>query len=269
MILLQTQVNNEMLFVIAITVAMLLVIAFFSVYLFFLFQKRKIRLIQQQQEMKETYDQEILKTQIAIRDQTMKEVGWELHDHIGQVMTVIKLNLAQVNTTHADELNKERILFAKELVGDVIQDLRSLSKTLNGDLVQQAGLPESIAHELARINKLNLTKCLLEVVGDPYTMPAEKEFVVFRIVQENLNNILKHARSKNVLTRVEYRPALFTLYQKDDGKGYDIEEVKLRKKEVGNGLLNMQLRCDLIKADLNMSSKLNEGTELLLKITFP
>lgn len=268
MILLQA-VNSEMLFVIAITVAMLLVIAFFSVYLFFLFQKRKIRLLQQQQEMKESYEQKILKTQIEIRDRTMKDVGRELHDHIGQIMTVIKLSLAQVDVSQNDHVNKERVLSAKELVGDVIQDLRSLSKTLNGDLIQQAGLPESIAHEVKRINKLKLTNCKLEIKGNPYQMPVEQEFVVFRVVQENLNNILKHARSKNVLTSLQYEAGLFTLLQKDDGIGYDVAEVMHRKREAGSGLLNMQHRCELIKADLKFTSKPNEGTELQLTIRIP
>jgi len=268
MILLQV-VNSETLFVITIAVAMLLVIAFFSVYLFFLFQQRKIRLLKQQQEMKESYEQEILKTQIEMRDRTMKDVGWELHDHIGQVMTVIKLSLAQVDISQTDDVNKARVLSAKDLVGDVIQDLRSLSKTLNGDLIQQAGLPESITHEINRINKLQLTRCQLEIKGNPYQMSMEQEFVVFRVVQENLNNILKHARSKHVHTTLQYEAGLFTLLQKDDGVGYDVAEVIRRKGAAGSGLLNMQHRCELIKADFKITGKPDEGTELQLKIIIP
>jgi len=258
------QVNSELLFVIAITAAMLLVIAFFSVYLFFLFQKRKIRLLQQQQEMKESYEQEMLKTQIEIRDQTMKDVGRELHDHIGQVLTVIKINLGQLNSKGLDTPNEDRLTGTKDLVGSVIQDLRSLSKTLNGDLIKQVGLVESIAHELNRINKLDLVRCHLEVEGEPFVMPTEKEFVAFRIVQENLNNILKHSRSSNVFTKLTYAANSFTLYQKDDGVGFNINEVS--NSNTGSGLLNMQRRSELVNADLQISSQQGIGTQLTLKM---
>ena len=261
------QVNSEILFVIAITVAMLLVIAFFSVYLFFLYQKRKIRLLQQQQEMKESYEQEMLKTQIEIRDQTMKDVGRELHDHIGQVLTVIKINLSQLSSKGLDTPNEERLTGTKNLVGDVIQDLRSLSKTLNGDLIKQIGLVESIMHELSRINKLDLIQCHMEVEGEPYVLPAEKEFVAFRIVQENLNNILKHARSSNVYTKLTYADDGFTLHQKDDGIGFNLQEVNTRQADkAGSGLLNMQRRSELVNADLQISSQPGSGTQLTLKM---
>lgn len=260
--------NSEMLFIIAIAVAILLIIAFFSVYLFFLFQKRKIRLLQQQQLMKENFEQEMLKTQIEIRDQTMKDVGRELHDHIGQVLTVIKINMNLILGKGIDSKNEERLNTTKELVSEVINDVRLLSKTLNGDLIKQVGLKESISHELNRINKMELIQCHLNVEGTPYTLPSEVEFVVFRILQENLNNILKHARCRNVHTTMMYEHNTFALIQKDDGVGYDMNEVVTRNDAAasGSGLLNMQRRAELINATLQLNSQPEKGTRLILKI---
>lgn len=260
--------DNETLFIIAIAVAILLVIAFFSVYLFFIFQKRKIRLLKEQQEMKENFEQEMLKTQIEIRDQTMKDVGRELHDNIGQVLTVIKINMNLILGNGIDGKNAERLHTTKELVSEVITDVRLLSKTLNGDLIKQVGLKESISHELNRINKLELIHCYLNVEGTSYTMPSEIEFVVFRILQENLNNILKHARCENVHTTLIYEHNSFTLMQKDDGVGYDLNEVVTRNDAAksGSGLLNMQRRAELINATLHLNSQPEKGTQLILKI---
>jgi two-component system, NarL family, sensor kinase len=251
----------------AILVAVLVVIASFSVYILMIFQKRKIRLLKQQQELKENYEKEILNTQIEIRDQTMKDVGRELHDHIGQVLTVIKMNLSLLLDKGLEKKDEERLLNTKEHVGEVINDLRSMSKTLNGDLIKQVGLLESIRHELNRIDRLDLVKCHLQIEGKHYSMPPEKEFVVFRILQENLNNILKHSRCKNVFTKIVYDEKEFTLIQTDDGVGYDLTEVNKRMDEsAGSGLINMQRRAELINATFSLNSQPLKGTQLSLKI---
>jgi signal transduction histidine kinase len=259
-------VNNEVLFIIAITVAMLLVIAFFSVYLFFLFQRRKIRLLQQQQLMKETYEQEILRTQIEIRDQAMNDVGRELHDHISQVMTLIKLNINLLLGKGLDAADETRLGETKNLVKETIDDIRMLSKTLNGDLVQQTGLIESTRHELSRINKLNLINCRLEVTGEPFDIPANTAFVVFRILQENLHNILKHAQCKNVVTQLAFTTEGFTMTQQDDGIGFDYRKINNTSNDTGAGLLNMQRRAAVINASLVIDSEAGKGTVLTLKV---
>jgi signal transduction histidine kinase len=260
MILLQA--NSEVLFVIAITVAMLLVIAFFSVYLFFLFQKRKMRLLQQQQQLKEAYEQEILKTQIEIRDQAMNDVGRELHDHINQVMTLIKLNINLLTNKGLAAADENRLGDTKNLVVEVINDIRMLSKTLNGDLVTQVGLVDSISHELDRINRLGIFACTLQVEGEPYDMPADRAFVIFRIVQENLQNVLKHARCRNLVTRLFFSTEKFILIQQDDGTGFDMATTS----STGSGLLNMKRRADMINATLQLTGKPGAGTELVLTI---
>jgi signal transduction histidine kinase len=262
MILLQE--NSNQLFIIAITVAMLLVIAFFSIYLFFLFQKRKTRLLQQQQTMKETYEKEILNTQIEIRDQAMNDVGRELHDHISQVMTLIKLNMSQLQGQGLDAANEKRLADTKDLMKEAINDVRMLSKTLNGDLILQIGLVESIKHELERINRLNLIKCSLNVQGTEYDILPNTAFIVFRIVQENLHNILKHSKCKNVFTHLTYAPDGIVLTQQDDGVGFNMQATG--SSNTGNGLINMQRRAAIINAKLNIKSQPQQGTTLTLKI---
>lgn len=258
------QVNSKLLFIIAIAVAMLLVIAFFSVYLFLLFQKRKIRLLQHQQQMKEEYEQEILKTQIEIRDQAMNDVGSELHDHITQVMALIKLNINQLSGKGLDAANEKRLLETKDMVRETINDIRMLSKTLNGDFITQAGLIESIRHELDRINRLNIIYCQLEVHGKEYDIPPNTAFVIFRIMQENLHNILKHAQCKNVVTTLNYTNSGIILLQRDDGIGFNIENTSALPS--GNGLLNMKRRAKMINAVLTLDSIEGEGTTLTLKV---
>jgi signal transduction histidine kinase len=257
------QVNNNIFFIIGITVAMLLAIAGFSIYILILFQKRKLRLLQQQQEIKENYEREILRTQIEIRDQAMNDVGRELHDHISQVMTLIKLNISLLTGNGLDHAHEERLSETKNLVKEVINDIRLLSKTLNGDLILQVGLVESIKHELARINRLNIITCSLQIEGEEADIPPNTAFIVFRILQENLHNILKHAHCKTVVTKLHYTSSALTLSQEDDGIGFDLEA---SNKKQGNGLVNMRRRAAMIQADLEFKSETGRGTILTLVI---
>jgi len=217
--------------------------------------------LQQQQLMKENYEQEILKTQIEIRDQAMNDVGRELHDHISQVMTLIKLNMSLLTDKGLDAANEKRLSDTRDMMKEAIHDIRMLSKTLNGDLILQVGLVESIKHELDRINRLNTINCQLEVNGTQYDILPNTAFIVFRIVQENLHNILKHAHCKNVLTILTYAEDGITLLQRDDGVGFDPAD-----NNTGNGLINMQRRAAMIHAKLDIESQPQKGTTLTLII---
>ena len=218
-------------------------------------------MLQQQQAMKESYEKEILKTQIEIRDQAMNDVGRELHDHISQVMTLIKLNMSQLQGQGLDTANEKRLADTKEMMKEAINDVRLLSKTLNSDLILQVGLVESIKHELERINRLNLIKCSMEVKGKEYDIMPNTAFIIFRIVQENLHNILKHSKCKQVFTALQYTDDGITLVQQDDGVGFNMQ-----KLNAGNGLINMQRRAAMINAKLNLESEPLKGTVLTLKI---
>lgn len=241
---------------ICIAVAMLMVIASFSVYLFFVFQKRKTRL-------KENYEKEILKTQIEIRDQAMNDVGRELHDHINQVMTLIKLNMSLLADKGLDAANEKRLSDTKELVKEVINDIRMMSKTLNGDLILHIGFVESIKHELERISRLNICECHFLLEGEEYPVQPNVAFIMFRIVQENLQNILKHSHCKNVTTRLCYTPESIVLTQQDDGVGFDPQKTDNKH---GSGRINMQRRADMINARLSFESELSKGTLLTLHV---
>lgn len=220
-------------------------------------------MLQQQQEIKENYEKEILKTQIEIRDQVMNDVGRELHDHISQIMTLIKLNLNMLDSKGLDMVNEKRLADAKELIKETINDIRQLSKTLNGELVLHIGLEESIKHELERINRLNIIKCYLEVEGEEYTIQPNTAFIVFRIIQENLHNILKHAHCTTVRTKLIYNPDSIILSQQDNGVGFNPENSNGNQ---GSGLLNMKRRAAMINSQLNFESESDKGTVLTLKI---
>ena len=253
----------EILSVIA-TIVLLLLTSFITVF-FFIFQKRQLQNLQEKAALKTAYDQEILKSQIEVQNQTLQHIGQELHDNIGQLLSVAKINLNILEESDNEEL--EYIKQTNEIITQSISDLRALTKSLDGDFVRDFGLEESIAHELQRIRKTRRFQTEISVLGNKRKLGYEREIVLFRIVQEVLNNALKHSKAKNLTIVLHYFPESFTLNISDNGKGFDLENVNQKSiSQAGAGLRNIQRRMELIGGECSISSEIGKGTEVILKL---
>jgi signal transduction histidine kinase len=229
--------------------------------------RRKTKNMLEKQQMQSQFSQTLLQTQLEIQEQTLKNISQEIHDNIGQALSLAKLNL---NTMPAsdNEVLQQKILNSKELVSKAITDLRDLSRSLDTDYVQEMGLQRAIEYELEMIKKTGTIDTSLIVEGTLFRLDKQKELILFRIVQETFNNILKHAGAKTLAVTISYAPAFFTLVIKDDGKGMDLQPLSEEKNNnSGLGIRNMHSRAKLIGADFNMTSSLNQGTEV--KINLP
>ena len=229
------------------------------------FQKRRIRHLQEKAALKTAYDQEILKSQIEVQNQTLQHIGQELHDNIGQLLSVAKINLNILEESENEELGF--IKQTNEIITQSISDLRALTKSLDGDFVKDFGLEESISHELQRIRKTRRFQTEISVLGEKRKLGYEREIVLFRIVQEILNNALKHSKAKNLTIILHYFTDSFTLKVNDNGKGFDLENVNQKTlSQAGAGLRNMQRRMELIGGKCTISSEIGKGTEVVLSM---
>ena len=254
--------NNLPIFAIVIT-SVFLILAISVISFIVLFQKRQLQNQQDKTALKTAYDQEILKSQIEVQNQTLQHIGRELHDNIGQLLSVAKINLNVLE--ESDNMEHEFIKQTNEIISQSINDLRSLTKSLDGDFVNDFGLEESISHELQRIRKTKKFQTEISVLGMKRTLGYEIEIVLFRIVQEVLNNALKHSKAQNIDIVLQYLPTSFELTVKDNGKGFDLENIHPESIESsGAGLRNMQRRMELIGGKCVINSVLGEGTEIKL-----
>ncbi len=211
------------------------------------------------EQMKTKFQQAILQTQIEIQEQTLKTISQEIHDNIGQVLSLAKLNL---NTLQPNET--EKLSDTKQLVSKAINDLRDLSRSLHGDRIAELGLQESIANELKILQNTGQFQTKLYVVGESYKLEPQKEMVIFRIVQEAVNNVVKHAKAKHIDIRILYRTDIFDLSIADDGIGFNTNSISPEKS--GIGLHSMQNRAALIGAELTINSISGNGTEINMKL---
>jgi signal transduction histidine kinase len=220
--------------------------------------RAKIQMQNNMNEMEQKFHQEILQTQLEIQEQTLHNISQEIHDNIGQTLSVIKLNIGAINS-QIEKNDREKISQSKELIDKVIQDLRDLAKTLNTDYIQNIGLMKAIGQQLQVLQRTGIFSTQLEVTGEIYKCDVHTELLLYRIVQELLNNSVKHAGAKMIEVHVTYDQTKLNIIVKDDGRGFEIDHLNIAESK-GLGLQNIKNRVKLIKGNITIDSKPSYGT---------
>lgn len=252
---------EEIYIVIILGTAIMALLGGFIVYFIFSYRKKQKESLLEKELLQASFQQQLLQSQIEIQEQAFSEISRELHDNVGQQLTLAKLHLNSLK--NIDDNNADKVDTAKELISNSLQDIRSISKTLLGEKINQIGLPASIEAEAERVEKLGRHEVSFAVEGDIFNLDAQKEIILFRIVQEALSNIAKHAEASAIDIRMQYSNYL-TIFIIDNGKGFDSHATA-----AGIGLLNMKSRAAIINTHIQIESKLNKGTiiEIIYKNT--
>jgi signal transduction histidine kinase len=207
------------------------------------------------------YKEELLQSRIEVQEQTFKQISQELHDNIGQMLTLVKLHLNTIDTKLSHDTN-ESILNAKDVLSRAIRDLRDLSKTMNSDTITQLGILHAIELELKAMEKLTGINTACECNETVVSINPQVELILFRIVQEALHNVIKHARASIIHVSTAVGERDLEMIITDDGVGFDLNN----KLGYGSGLMNITSRCKLINASLNLESAIGVGTKITLKV---
>lgn len=207
------------------------------------------------QKRRAQYQKEIAKTTIEIKEQTLKNISWEIHDNVGQILSTLSLYSFKIHDAAPVEL-RPNVEELQNLIQTAITEVRSLSKALNTDYIKNVGLIKSTELELARFKRLNFLDATLEIEGTPFSIQDEKELILLRIIQEFFSNSLKHARATKISVLFSFKGRDLTIKVMDNGVGFVGTEIK------GTGILNMKNRAKLIGAFLTLESKLNHGTQI-------
>ncbi len=225
---------------------------------FVAFQRRKNKLLLDKLKAEQRYEDEIFKSKIEIQEQTLKNVSWELHDNIGQLLSTAVMQINIMGTSLGDKAS-DSLQDVRGLVGDSLQEIRNLSKTLNHEVIQNIGLQDSIKVELKRFEKLNFLTPSLTVQGDEVFIDPKDEIILYRIIQEFFSNTIKHAEASKLDVMLNYSPDTLDIVLEDNGVGYDMKSV-----QANSGLLNMQSRASLVNATLDCVSSTGKGVKLTL-----
>jgi len=255
----QKTISNEEIALISYVAFFVLMVATVFVLFFTMFQKRKNQLLLDKVEQQQKFDEELIKTQQEIQEETLKHVGRELHDNIGQmlVMSTMQMNVA-VKAVNNDA--KTKVNNAAETLKSTLDEVRALSKSLNNDVIFNLGFEATVKNEIERINKTGLIHSSLFINGNNVNFENKKnEIILFRILQEFFSNTLKYAEAENLDVTLNYLENHLKIIVEDDGNGFDKDIA-----EKGSGLINMEKRAELVKASFNLDSKPENGTTLTI-----
>ncbi|MCF1749780.1 sensor histidine kinase [Mariniradius sediminis] len=229
---------------------MLLMVSFIVLMLLYHRQKQ-IKNRERLKAIQTEYEKTILNVEKEIREDVLAFVGRELHDNVGQLLSLAKLNLSSTKP--------EKISDGKNMLNDIIREVRSLSKALNLDWVETISLEDFIKRELEKIG--NLEFCTVDFASDgpSLTLSKDQKLVLFRIIQECLNNAIKHAQPSMIAIEINAGKSPTEILIKDDGKGFD-----LRQQSNGQGLRNLQYRMETIGGKLELIAAPGKGTQVKL-----
>ena len=206
------------------------------------------------------YEQILLQSQ-EIREQTLKAIAGELHDNLGHIASLIKIRLELLPLT-TDRASSGKIQEAKDLICQLLFDLKSMALSLNGTLISTESLDKRIQEELRQLERLGVFNVRF---APPETMPPlsyEKSMTLFRMVQEVLTNSLNHSKAKNISVVFNYNANKLALIISDDGVGFDVMRVK---RDNCLGIAGLKDRAKLINADLTITSAIGSGTKVTIE----
>jgi signal transduction histidine kinase len=231
------------------------------VFSLFINQKRKYRFRQEKLSMKNNFDQELLRSHLEIQSQAFESISRELHDNVG---TLISIAMVHIKSVNVDMPNKEqqKITEADGLLNEAMDTLRDISRSIHPENISRLGWQQSFINELERIRRTNVFTIDYFETGRPVTIEFTRQVIIFRILQETLNNIVKHSNGNHIHAHVAYAGNAVTITIKDDGKG--LEQKQAGPAEQGSGIKNMQARAAMLPATLTIESNNNQGTVVTL-----
>lgn len=220
--------------------------------MFFLISlKKKKKLIYEKERMTIAFEKTLLNAKLEIREETFSYISKEIHDNILQVLGFARLNLNRME----EDGDVQKIVLIDEQMGNAIADLRNLSHSLNTDVIRNTGWIKAAQRLLADLEKTGTCKVSFSAEENLPVLENEKHIILFRMIQEIINNIIKHARARHIKFTAVKIPGQISVAIEDDGKGFEIGKIVK-----GAGLLNLESRSKMIGANMFIKSEPGSGT---------
>lgn len=247
-----------------IVLATLILLVFIGGIITFVVQYHRRKLLHEKEKttMNKQHMQQLLETRLEIQSQTMQDIGREIHDNVGQKLTLAAIYANQLSFENRYPQITDRMAEVGKIIDESLAELRSLSKSLANTDTKAVELKALIEHECQRVNALNTCKVQCSFNRNNFILSATVKNFVVRIVQEFMQNSLKHAECEKIAIAVDYTEEGLNLTAADDGKGFHINNTTAN----GIGLNNMKKRAELIGADFSITSVKDKGTEMKLFI---
>jgi two-component system NarL family sensor kinase len=254
------QIKRDSFFRIILITAIILIV--FISWLFYSRRKEKQKQLLQAEMMKQ---QELRsKAVIEAEEQERMRIAKELHDGIGQTLSAVKMNMSTLeNSVHFSNPEQKMMMQnAIEMVDDSVREVRSVSHNMMPNALIRAGLAKAVREFINKLNT-NQMKIDLDIVGLEERLDQTVETVLYRVIQENVSNIIKHSNANHVnIQLIRHDHELVTMIE-DNGVGFDTSNIHSFD---GIGLKNIQSRIEYLKGNVSFDSTPGKGTVVTIEI---
>ncbi|HEK19881.1 MULTISPECIES: sensor histidine kinase [unclassified Mucilaginibacter] len=213
--------------------------------------------------MQKNFETELLKTQMEVQEQTLKTVAYDLHDNIGQLLSLTTITLSSVDVTDTKN-TAEKLALVEDLTMRSIKEVKALSRLLHGEEIVSRGLASAINFELEWLRRSDKFEVVFNYDHDLSQLDNAKETILFRLFQEIINNIIQHARATAIHINLNQVNGACILEITDNGTGFNVEEALSRKS--GMGLHNMVKRSAMINGTASIRSTPGKGSTITIQI---
>lgn len=247
--------------------AVILVLLFFGILFLVMltyYNLRRRQTAREKKEMQVAFEEQLHQARLEIQQQTLTYLAQEIHDNVGQILSLAKIQLSSFKEGEA--IDFPLLYDARENVGRSLQDLRSLSKGLQSGQLRNFNIREAVEKEVQRITRLGALTVSVTSEGDEQAIGDDKQLILFRIIQECLNNCLKHARATNINIGFNWFSNQLRVRVRDDGQGFDVE--KALRLSSGLGIQNILNRAQVTGGSGAIQSRPGEGTTVTVQIPY-
>jgi len=252
--------------IILISIAFFVIVAGI-IFLVALYYQRKKKHDTEKKLMAEQFESELLKTHLEVQEQTMQTIAADLHDNIGQLLSLTTLTLGSIDLLDPEKSTK-KIADSLTLVNKSIKELRELAKLMNGEQIIASGLGNAIKQEVNWLKRVGAYR--LKVNNQLFDLQAKdpkKDLILLRLLQEIINNIIKHAQATQIEIDAHLRKDHLYMMVKENGVGFDYEATSRLKK--GLGLASILKRVEMINGQIKIESTSNIGTSIFIEVPYP
>lgn len=252
------QTEQNIIVTVILITSVFLIAGVFLLFYVRLYNERKRNHEEEKQVMKQEFDTQILHAQVEVQEATFSTLGGELHDNIGQLLSSTKMLLGL--TERALSPVPDTLLAATETLGKAIHELRALSKSMTREWLEQFDFVDNLRTETQRLNANNLLQVQLSCLPS-IPMTADKQILLFRIVQEAIQNVIRHSGAGLLIMEVSREGDRLHVSLADNGKGFTDTG-----KRSGIGLINMKQRVRVLGGQIEWSSPNGGGTRVFINL---
>lgn len=216
---------------------------------------------------KEDMREQLLGKVISAQEEERKRIARELHDDTGQALTSLTVGLRYIEDAADNIQIREKIAELRALAVQTMDNVRHMAAELRPSLLDDLGLLAAIQRYIKEYStKMNINVDYHISGIDGQRLPSDVEVAIYRIIQEALTNIAKHAEASNISVVLRYRDSLLVAVVEDDGKGFDVSSIMASPDGKKLGLFGMYERASLIGGSLTIESQPGDGATIFLDV---